>query len=202
MRKVDPVKHEKKRREIIEAARVCFLRSGFQGASISEICAEARISPGHLYHYFASKEAIIGAQIEQALEDAAARFAPMMASTNPVEALVSEIERVGTSTRIGGQTIVLDALAEAVRNPTIAVAMQKHSKEVSAQLADVLRKAQHNGQGDRNLDADVAAAIIISIMDGMKTLAIRNPGLDTAKARDALKLLFGRFLSPAGTAEK
>ncbi len=55
MRKLDPVKHEEKRREILAAAGRCFARDGFRGASISQICAEAGISSGHLYHYFASK---------------------------------------------------------------------------------------------------------------------------------------------------
>ena len=72
MRKLDPVKHEEKRREILNAAERCFVRDGLQGASISSICAEARISPGHLYHYFTSKEAIVSAMIEVRLEEAAA----------------------------------------------------------------------------------------------------------------------------------
>jgi TetR/AcrR family transcriptional repressor of uid operon len=41
MRKIDPVKHEEKRQEILEAAGRCFARKGFQGATISDICAEA-----------------------------------------------------------------------------------------------------------------------------------------------------------------
>ena len=61
MRKVDPVKHGGKRAEILAAAERCFGRSGFYRATIAQICDEAAISPGHLYHYFASKEAIIAA---------------------------------------------------------------------------------------------------------------------------------------------
>jgi len=78
MRKVDPVKHEKKRRDILEAAARCFARDGFRGASTADICAEAKISPGHLYHYFASKEAIMGAMAEAKLGEAAARLRHMV----------------------------------------------------------------------------------------------------------------------------
>lgn len=59
VRKVVPEQHEGKRQEILAAAHRCFLRNGLQGASISMICKEAGMSPGHLYHYFPSKEAII-----------------------------------------------------------------------------------------------------------------------------------------------
>src|SRR3546814_2119100 len=92
MRKLDPVKHEEKRREILNAAERCFVRDGLQGASISSICAEARISPGHLYHYFASKEAIVSAMIEVRLEEAAARFAKLAEGADVLSALFCEIE--------------------------------------------------------------------------------------------------------------
>ena len=46
---------------ILDAAKKCFVRSGFQGASMHDICKEAEMSPGALYRYFPSKEAIIEA---------------------------------------------------------------------------------------------------------------------------------------------
>ena len=48
-----------RRNEILEAAQRCFVRSGFHHASMQDICAEAGMSPGKLYRYFPSKEAII-----------------------------------------------------------------------------------------------------------------------------------------------
>ena len=61
MRKINPDKHEEKRSQILEAALCCFARSGFRGASISDICEEAGIRSGHLYHYFDKKGAIVEA---------------------------------------------------------------------------------------------------------------------------------------------
>ena len=72
MRKVDRAKYDEKRQHILEAAEGCFQRDGFRGASISDICAAAGMSPGHLYHYFDSKEAIIEAIFESRLEREAA----------------------------------------------------------------------------------------------------------------------------------
>ena len=42
----------------LAAAQRCFVRSGFHGASMQDICAEAGMSPGNLYRYFPSKEAL------------------------------------------------------------------------------------------------------------------------------------------------
>ena len=49
VRKRVPEQHEGRRQEILAAAHRCFLRHGLQGASISMICKEAAMSPGHLY---------------------------------------------------------------------------------------------------------------------------------------------------------
>ena len=57
------LKHGEKRQEILGAAKRTFLRSGLRGASIAAICSEAGISPGHLYHYFDSKEAVFAALV-------------------------------------------------------------------------------------------------------------------------------------------
>jgi TetR/AcrR family transcriptional repressor of uid operon len=50
---------EAQEERILTAAMNCFIRSGFRGASMNEICSEAGMSPGALYRYFPSKEAII-----------------------------------------------------------------------------------------------------------------------------------------------
>jgi AcrR family transcriptional regulator len=66
--KLKPQEVEERRREIIEAARRCFLQNGFHQTTTDEICREASITPGGLYHYFGSKDELIAAVIEDALD--------------------------------------------------------------------------------------------------------------------------------------
>src|ERR1700761_2099565 len=93
VRKVDPVKHEQKRRDILDAAFRCFIKDGFHGASTTQICAAAKISPGHLYHYFPSKEAIVEAMVDMGLERAAKDFGRIAAAPDFIEALIDYLER-------------------------------------------------------------------------------------------------------------
>ncbi|MBU6452199.1 MAG: TetR/AcrR family transcriptional regulator [Cyanobacteria bacterium REEB67] len=61
-RKIDPAKRE----AILKAARMVFLRDGYDESRMSVIAAEASVAPGTLYLYFDSKEALassIGEQI-------------------------------------------------------------------------------------------------------------------------------------------
>ena len=192
MRKLDPVKHEEKRREILSAAERCFVRDGLQGASISSICTEAGISAGHLYHYFSSKEEIVSAMVEVRLEEAAARFVQQADGVDVLDGLLAEIE----VTRSGQPALLLEAIAEANRNPVMAKALQSHTKGVHSLLADLLEKGQAAGAIDPALDRHMTASLIISIIDGSKTLCLRDPKLDVTEATKALRTMVIRYLAP------
>ncbi len=196
MRTVDPAKYEEKRQEILLAAGRCFGRSGFQGATISAICAEAKISPGHLYHYFASKEAIISAMAEGSVANAELRFQEMARASDALTALIGSLKRVKGHGARAGRAIMLDLLVEAGRNPAIAVILRDHSRALRDQLAAFLRQGQERGQVDPDLDADVAAAVLLSVMDGAMTLRLRDPDQDTDQSIQLLQTMIVRFLTP------
>ncbi len=75
MRRANLKLQSDRRAEILAAAERCFARSGFHQASMHEICLEAGMSPGNLYRYFPSKEAIIAGISERNRADAAESFA-------------------------------------------------------------------------------------------------------------------------------
>jgi TetR/AcrR family transcriptional repressor of uid operon len=196
MRKVDPVKHEEKRREILIAAQRCFARDGFQGASTSEICKEAKISPGHLYHYFASKEDIIKAIAKMRLDIATARYVRMLEGADAITALLSEVDSSDMAHGRANSNLFFTMMAEAGRNPAVAKIMRENSRKIQKMLADYLRKGQASGQIDLSLDAESAATLLMSVFDGMKTLAIHDPKVNMDKTVDVLKMLITRFLTP------
>lgn len=59
---------EARRSLVLEAARAVFESQGLEGASMREIAKRAGYTPGALYSYFESKEAIYGALLEASLE--------------------------------------------------------------------------------------------------------------------------------------
>jgi AcrR family transcriptional regulator len=195
LRKVDPVKHEQKRGEILGAAIRCFIRDGFRGASTTDICTEAGISPGHLYHYFPSKTAIIESMIDMGLAHAAERFEKILAAPDVIEALLADIEETSLRFR-PAQILNLDGLAEAARNPEFAKIIERHTEAVRCMWGDFLRQAQSQGRVDLGLDPDATADILIAIIDGSRAMPIRNPKLDIKQSAAHLKTLLIRFLNP------
>ncbi|RXT44306.1 TetR/AcrR family transcriptional regulator [Bradyrhizobium betae] len=195
MRKVDPVKHEQKRGEILGAAIRCFIKDGFRGASTTDICTEAGISPGHLYHYFPSKEAIIEAMIDLGLAHAAERFGKIIEADDVIEALLVDIEDNSLRFR-PAQLLNLDGLAEAARNPEFAKIIERHTAAVRRMWSDFLRRAQEQGRVDSGLDPDATANILIALIDGSRAMPIRNPKLDIRQSAEHLRTMLVRFLSP------
>jgi AcrR family transcriptional regulator len=197
MRKRDPVKHEEKCRQILEVAEGCFLRDGFRGASISDICAEAQMSPGHLYHYFKSKESIIRDLADLHLQRVASRFQEVTAKTNVLEAFLSEIDVWGKKKAKRNPALIHEVVAEASRNPAIAEILQRRIQALRDILAGFLREGQQRGQIDRQLDPDLTAAVLLSLVDAIDALAMQgDEKFNSVEAIGLLKTLFARFLAP------
>ena len=75
MRRANAQLYHDRRDEILAAAARCFVRAGFHGASMHDICAEAGMSPGNLYRYFPSKEALVAGIAERDRAEVAKQFA-------------------------------------------------------------------------------------------------------------------------------
>ena len=73
--KITALRQTERRDRILDAAERCFARSGFQGATMAEICADAGVSAGGAYLYFRSKEDLIAGIAERDRERIAGDFA-------------------------------------------------------------------------------------------------------------------------------
>jgi TetR/AcrR family transcriptional repressor of uid operon len=197
LRTVDPVRHEEKRRAILAAAERCFLRDGFRGASISDICTEAGISPGHLYHYFESKEAIITRMTEFDLERVADRFATLSEAPNVVSALLSEFDqRLRLQPGTCKPALILEVSAEASRNPAIAALLDVWHQRIQALLADLIRQGQANGAVDRAVDPAAAAVAVFGVLVSALEPDLTRPAPERERINAMRKLMIDRFLAP------
>ena len=199
MRKVDPAKNATKRAEILQAAGRCFRRNGLKGSSIAELCAEAGISPGHLYHYFESKDAIVAelarARLESAKDDLEA---VLQSDRSIIDILIGEMMTQAHGDRSTSAAMLFDVLAESARNPGMADLVQTYHAAMAKVLSEVLREGQAKGEIDPSLDPQTAASLMVGLIDAAKSLGLRDP----AAGQSEIMLLFDRlirsFLIPSG----
>lgn len=153
---------------ILAAALRCFRAEGFHGASISRICAEAGISPGHLYHYFDSKEAIVEAIVQSDRERIRGMLDQLATDPDPVEALMRAILTPSLEQRfqIDG-VLTLEIYAEAARNPRIAAIVNGFTAHAQASVASLLADLQRDGKVAADAEPDRVASFLISVAEGL-----------------------------------
>ncbi|WP_439815785.1 TetR/AcrR family transcriptional regulator [Zavarzinia sp. CC-PAN008] len=193
-RSPDPALGLERRRQILEAAQVCFERRGFHAASISEICGEARISPGHLYHFFENKEAIVEAIVAQDQAAEADFFARVMGHERPVEALF----RIGAHERPQraiSEPVAAEIMAEAARNDRIGRMVRANDQRTRHLLADVLRAGQASGEVHPGHDLEAMVTLLLALGDGYLIRAIAQPGFETDALRDLVHAIFLRAMA-------
>ena len=167
-----------RRAEILAAAERCFARSGFHRASMQEICAEAQMSPGNLYRYFSSKEAIIAGISERNRAGAAKDFAAVTQAPNFFEGL-AQLARQHLVERTAEEVaLCAEIMAESRRNPEIAGQYQHIETEVKAGLVAMLRHAADRGEIARDIDLDGTATVLMVLADGISWQRAVNPGFD------------------------
>jgi AcrR family transcriptional regulator len=109
-----------KRRQIIAGAQSVFMTLGFDGASMGEIARAAGVSKGTLYVYFADKNALFEAIVEQeVLEQGRAAF-----NFDPARDVATTLHDFGTAyvqllCRPGGGSAIRTVMAIAERMPEV-----------------------------------------------------------------------------------
>lgn len=184
--------------KISEAALACFGRSGFHGASMQDICAEAGMSAGALYRYFPSKAAIIVAIVEAEREQHAQMFAPLEHAQDPLAALQALGEAFLTEQMTGNTgMLTFDVIAEAGRNPEVQQAVEKTASFVRDTLCQAMTRGQALGVVDPHLDIGAACQLIMALGDGLCVQVCGPHTIPVARMTAALKLLLERFCRPA-----
>src|SRR5215510_11367536 len=80
-----------RRARILDAAERSFCRSGFHRTTMQDVAAEAGMSPGNLYRYFSSKDAMVAGLAERDRAELARDFA----SIPPTDDFRADFRRLG-----------------------------------------------------------------------------------------------------------
>lgn len=173
MPKLKPEEVKHRRQEIIDAARRCFLRSGFHLTTTDEICHEAAITPGGLYHYFGSKEEIISAVIEDAARSTVSLLTSMAESAGDARSAFQEaasfILQTMRDPNVDSRTrFDIETWAETLRNEKLATITQKSWALRRQWLESLIARAREEGMYRPEVDPRGLADLILAILAGLR----------------------------------
>lgn len=190
---------ERRRRQILEAATVCFARRGFHRATMPEICAEAALSPGSVYRYFRGKEEIIEAIVEEDLTESLGAIERLARIPDSRAALAAAVAAALATTDPIAGVLTAEVVAEATRNPRVGAMVHRHEAAVVGALAAVVRRGQTRGEIDGTLDPTHVATLVASLVEDVTIRRALAPEEDLAGYAALLRDALVRLLRPAAT---
>jgi TetR/AcrR family transcriptional repressor of uid operon len=204
MRRANVQRQSDRRLEILDAAQRCFARSGFHGASMQEICAEAEMSPGNLYRYFPSKEALIAGICERNRAEAADSFLAVDQAPGFFEGLAALARHHVVERPEEEAGLCAEIMAESRRNPEIARLHTELESDIKSRLIDMLRRAAGRGEISAAVDLDSAATMLMVLGDGLSWRRVSDPSFNAEAVLPHVLHMVSCLLlhPPADNAEK
>lgn len=180
MRRPSAQLQQDRREEILDAARRCFARMGFHQTSMQQICLEAGMSPGNLYRYFPSKEAIIAGISERDRAEVSAELAQAQNAADFFGTLEALAQHHLVERSMDDVGLCTEMVAEARRNPTIGKIMRDFDVDVRARLTAMLCAAAERGDISPTVEIDDVVTTIILFADGVWWRRAVHPDFDPA----------------------
>ncbi len=156
-----------RREQILRAAMVCFAKRGFHQASMHDISAEAGISVGLIYRYFANKEAVISAMADEHKRD----LQEVLGRARSAPTLLDSLEILFTAhcceeTPQMHSAFVIDLFAEAGRHPEIAHLVRDILEISMAGVTEVIARSPEMRDASHGLAPREIAELIFATARG------------------------------------
>jgi AcrR family transcriptional regulator len=154
---------EDRREQLIDAAMRVFAQKGFTQSTNKDVAREAGITPGLIYYYFESKEALLKAVLEERSPlRVVAAITPEMLELPPEVFMPMLIKRV--LDLVEGEQFLSIArviLPEILHNPEVASLLNGFAQRVLAFIGNYLRRQMGKGTLRADLNPDIAIHALI-----------------------------------------
>lgn len=196
MPKLKPEVQRARREHILDAAELCFARHGFHQTSIHDICREAGVSPGALYVYFDSKEALIAGISERDRAEFAERLALLATAPDFLGALRALGEHYFLEEPAETHRTCIDIGLESTRNARVGEIHQRFDRFIAESFEKLFQKLKDEGRILPVLDIPTTVKAFMVIADGMFWRRAVDPNFDPRAVMPAVLQLIAELLKP------
>ncbi len=180
MPKVTEAHLEARRQQILDAAWACFARKGYHQTTMQDICQESDLSPGAIYRYFSSKEAILKAindrsqEMGRALaEEARSRAGGPLDTLEVIgETMFAPFSdpMFETMTRVN-----IEIWPEFLRNDVLRKALRDELTFWRRVVTQLLTEAREGGQLKSEVNPETLAVLLICAWEGLRHFTLIDP---------------------------
>jgi AcrR family transcriptional regulator len=183
---------EDRHRRILEAAASLFRKSGYEGAKIEAIAAEAQVSVGTIYNYYRNKGdvlvAIVSMEVNEVLN--AGRAVVSMPPKNVADAIDTLIGiYIDHSLIYLSKEMWRQAMATSTQQPDspFGNTYTALDRELAGQICELLERLRTLGLVRPGADVRAVGEIVFNNMNMMFIEFVKDESLSTAALRAALR---------------
>jgi TetR/AcrR family transcriptional regulator, repressor for uid operon len=174
----DPDPPQDRQARILDAAERCFVRSGFHRTTMQDVAAEAGMSPGNLYRYFRSKDAIVMALTERDRARIGEDFSTF-AQNDDFLGIFRHLARRHFAEEPRERSILcLEIWAEATRNKAFAEISEAFDEDIYGRMTTLFRDARDKGVIAAGVDPSSLAHLVSTLADGLFVRRAISPRFD------------------------
>lgn len=196
MPKLKPATQTARREHILDAAERCFARTGFHRTTMHDICRLAGISPGALYVYFDSKEALIEGITERDRAEFAEQFARVAEAPDFMSALKTLGDYYMQEDRAHKGPLCVEIGLEGLRNSVVGDIFRRFDREVLDSFERLFRRLQSEGRIAPAMDIPSVTTAFSVLADGLFWRNAVHPAFDRERAMAVVLAMVEQLLRP------
>ncbi|SFB57780.1 transcriptional regulator, TetR family [Amycolatopsis marina] len=151
-----------RRRQILDGARICFARHGYEGATVRRLEEATRLSRGAIFHHFRDKESLFLALAE----DDAARMADVVAEQGLVQ-VMRDLLANGSEHPADWLGTRLEVSRRLRTDPEFRARWAERSEQLTTATRRRLRRQREAGNLRDDVDVHVLAAFLELVLEGL-----------------------------------
>jgi AcrR family transcriptional regulator len=183
--RVSPKQLEARRQSILDGARACFARFGYEGATVRRLEEEIGLSRGAIFHHFRDKESLFFA----VAEDDAAAMVETVARNGLVQVMRDLLQRGADDPEVAGWLGTQLEVSRRLRTDAeFATRWAARAEAIAEATRERLRRQRESGALRSDVDIAVLAAFLELAYDGMVLhLAMGRPLADLGHVLDLVE---------------
>ncbi|RAY12032.1 TetR/AcrR family transcriptional regulator [Actinomadura craniellae] len=186
---------ERRRQQILDAARACFTRKGFYETSMQDIFQESGLSAGAVYRYFKSKNDLILAIAAQN-QPLVARIIDDLADAAeppPLDEIMAALARkvISLLGDDGALRVAPQGWAAATYDPYVGEIVQGILLNTRTRFVRLAERLRATGRLAPDADPEAVGATLLCIMPGFVLQRLILGDIDDGTLRAGLRALLG-----------
>ncbi|MFM9975379.1 MAG: TetR/AcrR family transcriptional regulator [Beijerinckiaceae bacterium] len=161
-----PAQQERKNR-ILDAAERCFVCNGFHKSTMQDVAAECSMSPGNLYRYFPSKDAIVAGLTERDRDQFNRDFISLVDNPEPANAFIALGRRHLVEEPRSKAIMMMEIWAESCRNPRMAEISAEMDRSITECMTNFISHWRMTEKTEGTGSPSEVALLIIALADGL-----------------------------------